>query len=306
MNQNMLEAGVGLEIVKNLVDLHKGTIALDSRFDEMGIHGHTRFTIKIKGGKDHLSESEILKNYKSSEDIANYTKPVVPDFVEEEMQTGEASLEVRAKEGTLLIVEDNHELRALVIGIFSQSYTILEAEDGKQGLDLANEHIPDLIISDIMMPEIDGIELCRTVKTDIQTSHIPVILLTARTAVTFKYEGLETGADDYIVKPFNVEDLRLRAVNLIKQRKNLKERFSQSGLILPNEISLTSVDEKLLQDTIDYVIENIESNELTVDIIAKNIGMSRTNFYRKIKALTGMSASEFPRKIQNGSSCSIA
>jgi len=116
--------------------------------------------------------------------------------------------------------------------------------------------------------------------------------------VTFKYEGLETGADDYIVKPFNVEDLRLRSRNLIRQRKVLKERFDKSGLVLPTEISLTSVDEKLLQRSIDYIIEHIGDKDLTVDRIAREVGMSRANFYRKMKALTNLSASEFLRKVR--------
>jgi len=290
-------SGVGLEIVKNLVDLHKGTIAVQSSFNEDGKSGVTKFELRFKAGGSHFTNDELIEHYKSSEDINNYKLPIGLISVEE-LQQNEVSSEISDHESTILVVEDNREVRSLVLNIFSESYNILEAENGKEALSIASEHVPDLIISDIMMPEMDGIELCRTVKTNIHTSHIPIILLTARTAVTFKYEGLETGADDYIVKPFNVEDLRVRAVNLIKQRKKLKERFSQSGLMLPHEISLTSVDEKLLQNTIDYVMENIESNDLTVDIIAKNIGMSRTNFYRKIKALTGMSASEFIRKIK--------
>lgn len=291
-------SGVGLEIVKNLVDLHKGTISVESRTDENGMDGYSRFRIELKAGKGHFSKTELMKNYKSSEDIQNYKRPVDLNITDVVDTTQEIKTEEKEGQGTVLIIEDNPEVRALVVSVFADDFHIFEGENGKVGLDIASEHIPDLIISDIMMPEIDGIELCRLVKTNVQTSHIPVILLTARTAVTFKYEGLETGADDYIVKPFNVEDLRLRAINLIKQRKKLKERFSQSGLILPKEISLTSVDDKLLQDTVDYVIENIESTTLTVDIIAKNIGMSRTNFYRKVKALTGLSASEFLRKIR--------
>jgi YesN/AraC family two-component response regulator len=291
---------VGLEIVKNLVDLHKGEISVESCYDENEINGRTCFTITLKKGKEHFSKNELLETYKSSEDISNYRKPIIPIEIEKRVDNEEYPLcsISESKEEFILIVEDNHEVRKLVADIFKDEYNILEAANGDDGLDIARDKIPDLIISDIMMPGIDGIELCRRVKTDINTSHIPVILLTARTAVTFKYEGLETGADDYIVKPFSVANLKVRSKNLIKQRKILKERFAQSGSILSSEITLTSVDEKLMQKTIDYILEHVGDSDLTVDKIAKEIGMSRANFYRKTKALTNMSASEFLRKVR--------
>jgi len=198
----------------------------------------------------------------------------------------------------VLIVEDNAEVRSLIVDIFCREFDVLVAGDGKQGLYLAIEHIPDLIISDVMMPEMDGIELCRRLKRDVVTSHIPVILLTARTAVTFKYEGLETGADDYIVKPFNIENLKVRAKNLIHQRQLLKEKFTRDGSFLPSDITMTSVDEKFMQRVRDYIIENIGTDRLTVEKIAEETGMSRANFYRKIKVLTNMSAAEFLKKIK--------
>lgn len=293
-------SGVGLEIVKNLVDLHKGEVSAKSCYDENGINRRTCFTIILKKGKEHFTKDELLETYKSSEDISNYRKPIT--LIEIEKPVGDKEYPVcsiiEPKEEFILIVEDNHEVRKLVADIFRDEYNILEAVNGDEGLDIARDKIPNLIISDIMMPGIDGIELCRRIKTDINTSHIPVILLTARTAVTFKYEGLETGADDYIVKPFSVENLRLRSKNLIKQRKLLKEHFTQPGSILSAEITLTSVDEKLMQKTIDYILEHLSDSDLTVDKIAKEIGMSRANFYRKTKALTNMSASEFLRKVR--------
>jgi len=174
----------------------------------------------------------------------------------------------------------------------------MEGENGKQGLELAHEKIPDLIITDVMMPEIDGIELCRRLKNNIVTSHIPVIILTARTAVTFKYEGLETGADDYIIKPFNVEDLKVRSKNLIRQRQLLKERFTTDSSFLPSDITITSVDDKLMLKVKEFIIENIGTEHLKVEKIAEEVGMSRANFYRKIKALTNMSAADFLKKIK--------
>jgi signal transduction histidine kinase/ligand-binding sensor domain-containing protein/DNA-binding response OmpR family regulator len=281
-------SGVGLEIAKSLVNLHHGDIAVESFYDEKGEEGHTRFTITLQTGSSHFSENELLKDYKSSEDITQY----------KQMDRQEVSKADTVKEESVLVIEDNPEIRELVAGIFREQFNTLTAENGEEGLKIARGKMPDLIISDIIMPGLDGIELCRRIKTDITTSHIPVILLTARTAVTFKYEGLETGADDYIVKPFNVEDLKLRARNLIRQRKLLKERFGQAGIVLPTEISITSVDEKFLQKSIDYIIEHIGESNLTVDRIAREVGMSRANFYRKIKALTNSSAAEFLRKIR--------
>ncbi|MCK5701700.1 MAG: response regulator [Cyclobacteriaceae bacterium] len=293
-------SGVGLEIVKKLVDLHKGQISVESKYDENGTDGFACFTLILKRGKKHFSEDEFLKDYRSSDDISGYKKPIEQIRSEDqiEISSKQVSAELEVKENTVLIVEDNLEIRKLVVDLFKDNYNILQAIDGDEGLKIAIKEIPDLIISDVMMPGTDGIELCRKVKTNINTSHIPVILLTARTAVTFKYEGLETGADDYIIKPFAVADLRLRAANLIKQRKLLKERFSRHSLLSPEEISLTSFDEKMLQRAIDCIMEHIDDKDLTIEKISKDVGMSRVHFYRKIKALTNLSASEFLRKLR--------
>jgi DNA-binding response OmpR family regulator/nitrogen-specific signal transduction histidine kinase len=291
-------SGVGLEIAKNLVDLHHGDISVESSYDEKGVEGQTRFIINLQRGNSHFPDNELLKEYKSSEDIAQYKRMALSENGVELLEKKYKSIVDTVKEESVLIIEDNPEIRQLVASIFIEQYNTFTADNGKEGLKVAQEKIPDLIISDIIMPGIDGIELCRKIKTDVNTSHIPVILLTARTAVTFKYEGLETGADDYIVKPFNVEDLRLRSRNLIRQRKVLKERFGQSGFLLPTDISLTSVDEKFMQRAIDYITENVGDSDLTVDRIAREVGMSRANFYRKIKALTNSSAAEFLRKIR--------
>lgn len=298
--QSKTSSGVGLEIVKNLVELHKGSISVVSTHAEDGVSGLTKFTVTLKRGKEHFSPNEIIKDFKSSEDIANYGGVALEPYLEESESELEGTQELNGNDPSesVLIVEDNEEVRNLVANLFREEYKVFEATNGKEALEISQKQIPDLVISDIMMPVMDGIELCRELKTNVNTSHIPVILLTARTAVTFRYEGLETGADDYIVKPFNVEGLRLRAKNLIGQRKKLKEKYTQSGLSIPTEVSLTSVDEKLMQKTIDYIIENIGSSDLSVDRIASEVGMSRTNFYRKIKALTNRSAAEFLRSVR--------
>ncbi len=293
---NKHSSGVGLEIAKKIIDLHHAKISVESEYDEKGINGFASFILTIPKGKKHFKKSELIKNFKSSEDISSYQKPV--QIEELTNKKTKSTIEKVNHDQTILVVEDNAEVRKLVSDIFISSYNIVEAKNGDEGLERAKKDLPDLIISDIMMPGIDGIELCRRIKTDINTSHIPVILLTARTAVTFKYEGLETGADDYITKPFSVGDLEHRAVNLIKQRLRLKEHYGNSASLIPREITLNSVDEKLLKRTIDYITEHITATNLTIEKISEEVGMSRVHFYRKIKALTGLSAVEFLRKIK--------
>lgn len=148
------------------------------------------------------------------------------------------------------------------------------------------------------MPVMDGIELCRKIKTDARTSHIPVILLTARTAVTFKYEGLETGADDYITKPFSAQYLLLRIKNLIKQRNILREHFKREAICDPGTVTVTSIDEKLLKKAVDYITENISDPSINVNSLSEYLGLSRVHFYRKIKALTNQTAVEFIRSVK--------
>ena len=149
-----------------------------------------------------------------------------------------------------------------------------------------------------MMPEMDGIELCRKIKTDIRTSHIPVILLTARTAITFKYEGLETGADEYITKPFHAEFLALKIRNLIYQREMVRRKFLKESITDPEVITLTSMDERLLQKAIDYMHKHMGRGDLSIESISDHLGMSRVHFYRKIKAIAGVTPQEFLRTVR--------
>jgi YesN/AraC family two-component response regulator len=197
-----------------------------------------------------------------------------------------------------LVVEDNREVRTFIKSLFTGQYTVEEAGDGKEGWEKATESVPDLIICDIMMPEMDGMELCKRIKTDIRTSHIPVILLTARTAITFKYEGLETGADDYITKPFSAEYLQLRVQNLIRQREILRNHFALEMICDPAKITVTSVDEKLLKKAVDYIGEHMPDSSLSVRKLSDELGLSRVHLYRKIKALTNLTAVEFVRSIR--------
>ena len=173
-----------------------------------------------------------------------------------------------------------------------------EAVDGEEGLSLATDTIPDIIITDLMMPRMDGVELCKKLKTDERTSHIPVIMLTAKATVESRIEGLETGADAYMTKPFNMQELQTRLKSLIEQRKILRERFSKETDLGPSDIAVTSVDEKFLNKAIQIIEDNLGDCDFDVTAMTGEIGMSRMQLFRKLKALTNQTPSEFIRTIR--------
>jgi DNA-binding response OmpR family regulator len=195
-------------------------------------------------------------------------------------------------------VEDNEEVRRYICESFRGYCRVLEATHGLEGLRKATEAVPDLIISDLMMPKMDGLELCRHLKTSERTSHIPVILLTARASVESKLDGLETGADDYVTKPFHPQELRARVRNLIEGRKNMRLRFGREVTLQPKDISITSADEKFLQNAISVVERHISDADFSVEALETEMAMSKMQLYRKLKALTDQSPSEFVRTLR--------
>ncbi|WP_297089316.1 two-component regulator propeller domain-containing protein [uncultured Draconibacterium sp.] len=291
-------SGVGLELTRRMVELHKGAISVSSMPNDAG-KKETIFSIFLALDKSVYANEELDNNFKNSEDPSLYTfdflqrETVIVSPSEEEEETAPDNEFER-----LLIIEDNAEVRAFIKELFADEYEISEAENGETGLQKAIETNPQIIISDVMMPVMDGIELCKRVKTDARTSHIPVILLTARTALTFKYEGLETGADDYITKPFSARYLTLRVKNLIEQRRKIQEYFKREAICDPGSVTLTSVDEKILKKAVDYIIENIANPNLSVNKLSEHVGLSRVHFYRKIKALSNQTAVEFIRNVR--------
>jgi len=179
-----------------------------------------------------------------------------------------------------------------------QKYQIIEAIDGLDGLNNAYKSHPDLIISDIMMPEMDGFELCKKLKTDPRTSHIPVILLTARATTEDKIEGFETGADAYIPKPFNATELQVRVKNLIEQRRKLREKFQREITVQPSDFTVTSMDETFLKKAIEMIEKNMDNDAFDTAVFAREIGMSRGHLNAKFKALTGFASREFIRSMR--------
>ncbi|WP_448698329.1 two-component regulator propeller domain-containing protein [Mucilaginibacter sp. AW1-3] len=287
--------GIGLAFSKGLAELHHGELLVESRVAAGNQNSYTCFTVKLPMGSAHLNSEEIIPEFKDSENITQYTLGI--NLEEPLIHTAEVTTDNTDKP-IMLVVEDNPEVLNFVASTFAASYNVYKAGDGQKGWQLAAEIIPDIIISDVMMPNMNGIELCNKVKSDIRTSHIPIILLSARTPLIFKIEGLETGADDYITKPFSVNVLEARVSNLVQSRKKLRDRYRQEITLQPKNVAITSPDEKFLTKVMKFIEDNIAEPNLTVEELGKEIGMSRVTLYRKIKALTNQTAIEFIRGVR--------
>ncbi|MEQ9441252.1 MAG: ATP-binding protein [Cyclobacteriaceae bacterium] len=275
--------GIGLALTRELVTLHHGTITVES------ISGKgARFTVTLPLSKDAYRPEDIHT-------IASVpAQPVFSPLLEEMPSASAASTSVDTLP-TLLLVEDHQDLRTYLREQTASTYQVLEAADGEEGWVVALEHAPDLIICDWMMPHLDGISLCRRLKTDVRTSHIPIIMLTARADLDSKLAGLETGADAYLIKPFNPEELRIRLRKLIEQRAQLQVRFRKNMVISPQEITVNSTDERFLKQAVAVIEQQLSNPNFTVEQWQQTLGLSRMHLHRKLKALTNQSATEFIR-----------
>jgi len=308
--------GIGLALTKELVELHYGEISVgsgiigengkakqppESPFDKGD--SRTTFTILLPLGKEHLKKEEIFGTGEVDSPLKKGARGLskTPDETTEAVGKKQKSEKRSPASGLpfpiILIVEDNPDLRQYIRSNIEDAYQILEAENGVDGWKQATNEIPDLIISDVMMPEMDGIELCRKLKTDQRTSHIPVILLTARAAKEDKIEGLETGADDFIPKPFDAEELGIRIKNLIHQRKKLREQFSKESNLVFDKIIHTSADEKFIKRIMDIISRHISDSNFNLEFLSNEAGMSQMHLHRKIKGLFGQSPAEFVKTI---------
>lgn len=277
--------GLGLSIAREVVELHSGQIYAESK---KGVG--TTFSVKLLLGNDHFKSNEIKIGSSSSKENIE---------TDNELSFQNSPQEIGQTESTsVLIVEDNDGIRDYLNKLLKSNFQVSEAVNGKQGLEIALKDIPDLIISDVMMPEMDGIQMTEKLKSDVRTSHIPVILLTARTSLIYKNEGFETGADDYITKPFNEVLLKTRIKNLLKSRVLLRNKFKTDAIIEPKELPLNSPDEEFLSELIQLLENNIGDGELKADFFAKELGMSHSVIYKKVKALTGQSLVEFVREFR--------
>ena len=281
---NIYGTGIGLNLCKGIVELHSGIIWAESETGK----GST-FRILLPLGNEHFSTTE-LSDLKTVE----HDRSVIVDLPDNPAPIVYESTENRLKKRenfSVLVVEDNEDVRGYVKSLLIDDYRIIEAEDCLIGCKLAIEFVPDLIISDIMTPNMSGIELCNELKNNGVTDHIPIILLTALSGLEQVKEGFESLADDYIVKPFNPELLKLRVDNLISIRRRIRESFDKNNLYGKITPSLPNAEDKFISKVFDYIKENINNPELRIDSFSKDVGMSRVQFYRKIKSITGKTPS---------------
>jgi len=298
---NQPSTGIGLSLVRELVEMHKATIEVESKLGEGSC-----FILHFQKGKDHfdektefiLSDSDYLEVAKPQEiDSRSFTSPNEQDINPE---TDEAAAE------TMLLVEDNAELRFFLRSIFSSSFQVIEAADGKEGLEKAMKFVPDVVISDVMMPEKDGIELTKDLKTDMATSHIPIVLLTAKSDIESKLQGLEFGADDYITKPFSAIYLKARVDNLLSQRRKLQELYRDNLMSQPNEESgeiseqpsMSPHDRRFMEKLMELMEKNMDNGSLIVDDLVQQLAVSRSVFFKKLKMLTGLAPIEFIKEMR--------
>ena len=321
---NQASTGIGLSLVKELVEMHKATITVDSRLGEGSC-----FKVDFLKGKEHydegiefiLEDSEVPVTMEKIVDIANsslQSEQAMGEDSHEELSSDDTDLPeaANAKE-LMLLVEDNQELRAFLKSIFLSSYRVIEASDGMEGWTKALKYLPDIIISDVMMPEKDGIEMTRELRADMTTSHIPIVLLTAKTTIESKLEGLEYGADDYITKPFSATYLQARVDNLLAQRRKLQSIYRDNLMKLaPLPVSvdgdqegkeeatadktedMSPIDRKFMDKLVDLMEKNMDNGELVVDDLVRELAVSRSVFFKKLKTLTGLAPIEFIKEMR--------
>ncbi|SMC40045.1 hybrid sensor histidine kinase/response regulator transcription factor [Pedobacter africanus] len=283
-----LGSGVGLAFTRRLVELHHGQITVDSALGE-----GASFLVSLPVDDEQYDADEHTEhvNYALSVENEPY-KTEGPELVE----TTESD-PANEKE-KLLVIDDNREIVAYLSNYFSNTYRVRTAYDGREALELLEEEQVDLIICDVMMPELDGIHFCKKIKQNIQTCHIPVVLLTAKNETDHQIKGLEVGADDYVTKPFSIALLEAKLQNIVRSRKRLKEYYSSSTEIIPENIAFNTLDEDFLREAIAIIENHITESDFSVDKFSREIGMSRSNLYLKLKAITGESATDFIKRIR--------
>ena len=288
INAKITGSGIGLKLVGKLVHLHSGKINIES-VEQQG----TTITVVFPKGNKHFHHSNLIEPEKPRRQEAELDAPVIS---ETPVMANDEDLQ------RILIVEDNDELRAYLVNSLSPMYNVQACSNGKEALVIVKEYQPELILSDIMMPEMRGDELCTTIKNDIETSHIPVLLLTALGEEQNVLDGLHIGADEYIVKPFSVRILKASIANLLANRALLRSKYANLEIDIEEKTPLAkctnSLDWQFLSDVKKSIEDNIDNPAFSVDVLKDLHNMSRTRFYNKLKALTGLPPQEFIKNIR--------
>ncbi len=287
-------SGVGLAFVHEMIQLYKGHISVSSAKGQ-----GSKFTVQIPIDEHFLEEHQLVSEFSTaSPDHSMLFGPVKTEFNEKETVEAEEKDTTRKELPVLLIIDDDKAVRDYIRESLELNYRILSADNGKDGFRKAIRIIPDLIISDIRMPEVSGIELCNQLRDDERTSHVPIILLTAYSSNEFRMEGLSKGADAYVTKPFNIDILEAQIVNLLNSRRTLREKYSQEFVLGPEKTRLEDRDSKFLQRIINLIEGHISEPAFNAESLSKEMGLSRMQLYRKIRGLTNQTVHEFIRSIR--------
>jgi signal transduction histidine kinase/DNA-binding response OmpR family regulator len=289
--------GIGLALSKKIVDLHQGNLSVTSQSGGEPGRLNTCFLLTLPLGSAHLQSCELRlpEDPKIINDVISANRVVEPGFAK---PAGNLTAAEISKKYVVLIIEDNDELRTFLNYALSPQYLVHESVNGLEGWQTAVELIPDVIVSDVMMPEMNGLEMTARLKADERTSHIPVILLTARASEAHQLGGLEQGADVYLTKPFNIQLLETHLLNLLKTRQIWQQKYSQQVTLEPRHIPVNGPDQKFLTKLLAIIEDNIENEAFGVPTIAAEIGMSQPVLYKKVKALTTMSVNDFVKSIR--------
>ena len=280
-------SGIGLALTKGIVELHHGFITVQSEEGK----GAT-FQVILPLGYSHFNVDQISKD--STNVQQTLPNAITPNILDNGLSADGDGEVTSINDARIMIVEDNESIRLMLVDIFSHLYQVTAVSDGKEAWALLqDDDLPDLILSDVMMPEMPGTELCRLVKTNFQTCHIPVVLLTARTALEYNIEGLRIGADDYITKPFNVDLLLSRCNNLINSRRLLQEKFSKQPQTQVQMLATNAMDKEMLDKATAIIEEHLDNPDFNVNMFAREMAIARTSLFTKLKAITGQTPNDF-------------
>ena len=280
--------GIGLALTKGIIELHHGSIEVYSEPGE----GAT-FSVHLQTGKEHFTPEQISESEEDSPIEGNLLPDFAQNLLSEQETLNSDSYAEKKRDIKIVIVEDNESLREMLAGIFAPFYQVFTACDGEEGWEKVQSEHPHLILSDVVMPKMSGTDLCKLVKENLETCHIPVVLLTARTSIEHSMEGLRLGADDYITKPFNVNILLSRCNNLINNRIMLQEKFSKHPQETPQIIATNPMDKEFIDKAMKIIDQHIDNMEFNVDMLAREIGIARSKLFTKLKDITGKTPYDF-------------